>query len=259
MAIGGALGFLFCCCCCCCFYCRRARRPTRSLRLNDEKWNEKNFTTSVDVGKVWRSEEGYSRNKLRVVWDIDQDLVQKWLQGPMPQDPDSHNTQETDSVQKTTQWLCEVVDSDGKIFLGSDTSAFQSSDKVIVSFPGQYGRAWNELTKGAGSLKTSCVFLPDENSPGYGVHVPNDSQEWYDLFRGIKRCYCHQLYGQEQKWGCRWFQMWAENTRRAQEAKCSLVVITKEAGLLLSNTLHAHLNHLYGGQIVMFIGASAIL
>ncbi|CAE7646868.1 klhl3, partial [Symbiodinium pilosum] len=44
----------------------------------------------------------------------------------------------------------------------------------------------------------------------------------------VKRCYCHQLYGKEQKWGCRWFQMWAENTRRAQEAKCSLVVITKE-------------------------------
>ena len=65
--------------------------------------------------------------------------------------------------------LCEVVDGAKVKFLG--TPVFSQGDRVIVSFPGAHGRAWNRLMEGAGGWKTSCVFLPDKKTPGYGVHA----------------------------------------------------------------------------------------
>lgn len=56
--------------------------------------------------------------------------------------------------------LCEIVDGAKVKFLG--TPVFSQGDKVIVSFPGAHGRAWNRLMQGAGGWKTSCVFAEQE-------------------------------------------------------------------------------------------------
>eukprot|EP00435_Cladocopium_sp_Y103_P026154 s430_g6.t1 len=121
--------------------------------------------------------------------------------------------------------LCEVVDGAKVKFLG--TPVFSRGDRVIVSFPGAHGRAWNRLMEGAGGWKTSCVFLPDKSTPGYGVHATR-----YFAHRVEKSCFCDMLYGESVEWGCRWFQMWMENTRRAEEMSCELVVVTKPDGSL---------------------------
>ncbi|CAL1164485.1 unnamed protein product [Cladocopium goreaui] len=121
--------------------------------------------------------------------------------------------------------LCEVVDGAKVKFLG--TPVFSQGDRVIVSFSGAHGRAWNRLMEGAGGWKTSCVFLPDKKTPGYGVHATR-----YFAHRVEKSCFCDMLYGETVEWGCRWFQMWMENTRRAEEMSCELVVVTKPDGSL---------------------------
>ena len=101
--------------------------------------------------------------------------------------------------------LCEEVDGARVRFLG--TPFFEKYDRVIVSFPGAHGRAWNKLTQGAGGWKTSCVFLPDEKAPGYGVHVKDDSPHWSHVICCASPCFCHALYGRPERWGCRWYQM----------------------------------------------------
>ena len=101
--------------------------------------------------------------------------------------------------------LCEVVDGAKVKFLG--TPVFSQGDRVIVSFPGAHGRAWNRLMEGAGGWKTSCVFLPDKKTPGYGVHATR-----YFAHRIEKSCFCDMLYGETVEWGCRWFQMLLAST-----------------------------------------------
>ena len=96
--------------------------------------------------------------------------------------------------------LCEIVDGAKVKFLG--TPVFSQGDKVIVSFPGAHGRVWNRLMQGAGGWKTSCVFLPNKSTPGYGVHATR-----YSDHKVEKSCFCRMLYGDPVEWGCRWFQM----------------------------------------------------
>lgn len=96
--------------------------------------------------------------------------------------------------------LCEVVDGAKVTFLG--TPVFSHGDRVIVSFPGAHGRAWNRLMQGAGGWKTSCVFLPDKSTPGYGAHATS-----YFNRKVENSCFCDMLYGETVDWGCRWFQM----------------------------------------------------
>lgn len=74
----------------------------------------------------------------------------------------------------------------------------------------------------SGGWKTSCVFLPDPNSEGFGEHVSDPASR--------KGCYCLTLYGEPQPFGCRWYEIWMENTLRAVENKAQLVVITKKDG-----------------------------
>lgn len=142
-----------------------------------------------------------------------------------------------DRTRRSLSWspeaidsLCKEVDGARVRFLG--TPFFEKYDRVIVSFPGAHGRAWNKLIQGAGGWKTSCVFLPDEDAPGYGVHVKNDSPQCCHAIWGVTPCFCHMLYGQPEPWGCRWYQMWVENTRRAAEMDAELVVVTKADGSL---------------------------
>ena len=39
-----------------------------------------------------------------------------------------------------------------------------------------------------------------------------------------ERCWCHELYGSKQFWGCEWFEEWRALARRAHEAGHVLVV-----------------------------------
>ena len=76
--------------------------------------------------------------------------------------------------------LCEIVDGAKVKFLG--TPVFSQGDKVIVSFPGAHGRAWNRLMQGAGGWKTSCVFAEQEYTrlwrPRHALFRP---QSWEKL------------------------------------------------------------------------------
>ena len=112
-------------------------------------------------------------------------------------------------------------------FYGSSKADFRNGENAIVSFPGVHGYGWMELTKTAVAkdkpLLTSCVFLPDEKAPGYGKH---------DFEGGSDVCNCHRLYGQQEKWGCRWYTMWKNQTFRAHAGRCNLIVVTKKDGSL---------------------------
>lgn len=111
-------------------------------------------------------------------------------------------------------------------FYGSERKVFRRGEDAIVSFPGVYGYGWKKLTTISSAqdapLATSCIFLPDENAPGYGRH---DDQ------RG-QGCSCYFLYGKPEKWGCNWFSQWKEQTLRAFARRCQLVVVTKRDGTL---------------------------
>ena len=105
-------------------------------------------------------------------------------------------------------------------FLGSTPP--ERGDRVVVSFPGVYGAAWNQLT--SDRTKTTCVFLPDESSEGYGLHV--------DCGSSCGHCHCHHLYGKAEPWGCKWFEHWVRNTHQAADAGAIFHVVTKHDGSL---------------------------
>eukprot|EP00438_Fugacium_kawagutii_P014248 Skav219457 [mRNA] locus=scaffold2583:62949:63980:+ [translate_table: standard] len=111
-------------------------------------------------------------------------------------------------------------------FDGSTVQAFREGETAIVSFPGAHGFGWQKLTEISRRVKspvvTSCVFLPDENAPGYGEHQKKLGGD----------CYCMDLYGEQKEWGCMWFATWREQTFRAHTNQCKLVVVTKKDGKL---------------------------
>mmetsp|Transcript_80302 Transcript_80302/g.126739 ORF Transcript_80302/g.126739 Transcript_80302/m.126739 type:complete len:294 (+) Transcript_80302:71-952(+) len=117
-------------------------------------------------------------------------------------------------------------------FDGSRYQDFRPDVDVIVSFPGAHGFAWNLLTqrslKSGSNLLTSCVFLPDEQADGYGVHsVPFVTADGTHY-----SCHCQHLYGQEQSFGCMWYVKWMLKTEYAANRKCKLIVVTKIDGSL---------------------------
>ena len=112
-------------------------------------------------------------------------------------------------------------------FYGTEPEDFREGEQAIVSFLGVHGYGWKKLTQVSSSKHTpfasSCIFLPDEETPGYGIH---------DIQSG-NRCSCHFLYnGERVKWGCHWFSQWKEQTLRAHGRGCVLVVVTKKDGSL---------------------------
>lgn len=117
-------------------------------------------------------------------------------------------------------------------FEGSRYQDFRPDVDVIVSFPGAHGFAWNLLTqrslKSGSNLLTSCVFLPNAQADGYGVHsvpfVAADGTQY--------SCHCQHLYGEEQGFGCMWYVKWKLKTEMAAQRKCKLIVVTKMDGTL---------------------------
>lgn len=111
-------------------------------------------------------------------------------------------------------------------FLGSED--FSRGGDVIVSFPGVHGLAWTMLTtkglkyQSGGRPMTSCIFLPDPSCEGYGKHME-------DAFETCK-CWCYKLYGQSEDFGCKWYDLWMAKTRKAADAGCNLILVTKEGG-----------------------------
>lgn len=113
-------------------------------------------------------------------------------------------------------------------FWGSPNEAFCPGAKVVVSFPGVHGFAWNFLTKRAleahTQLLTTCIFLPNKDSPGYGYHHVIDEH--------TQACHCLDLYGHPEEWGCSWYHKWTLKTKKAAEMGCQLFVVTKSDGTL---------------------------
>lgn len=114
-------------------------------------------------------------------------------------------------------------------FDGSRSQDFRPDVDVIVSFPGAHGFAWNLLTQrslqSGSNLLTSCVFLPNSDADGYGVHPkPTDGS--------LDDCHCQKLYGKRQEFGCMWYAKWMLKTETAAENKCNLIVVTKMNGSL---------------------------
>lgn len=109
-------------------------------------------------------------------------------------------------------------------FLGSPVLHFAHGTNVVVSFPGVHGKAWDFLTQESslpgGSLRTSCIFLPDEHAEGYGEHAWTGSEG--------QLCHCAHLYGGKQAFGCAWYKLWVRKTLQARE--CNLIVVTKKDG-----------------------------
>jgi hypothetical protein len=68
----------------------------------------------------------------------------------------------------------------------------------ILSSPGKFGAAWNEVTRLGRSTKAdvsaACVFLP-MRTPDFGQHVDNP--------KTAGKCYCPSLYGEQKTWGCK--------------------------------------------------------
>ncbi|CAE7523202.1 klhl3 [Symbiodinium natans] len=114
-------------------------------------------------------------------------------------------------------------------FLGSPSTAFTSSAKVVVSFPGVHGYAWTVLThlaaQGTEQVLSSCVFLPDHRAVGYGTHIL-DAKGFFGA------CHCNHLYPGKPpiRDGCFWYILWMERTLQAARQDCELIVVTMEDG-----------------------------
>lgn len=126
------------------------------------------------------------------------------------------------------QTLLKENQSERIAFLGSFEGLFQKGLPVVCSFPGAYGSAWNFLTTQSNyaqsKLRTSCIFLPDKDAPGFGEHILTGDKG--------SACHCLHLYGQPQDFGCAWYKLWMRKTLQAVEKDCDLIVVTKEDGSL---------------------------
>eukprot|EP00438_Fugacium_kawagutii_P000111 Skav218725 [mRNA] locus=scaffold1346:785391:786548:+ [translate_table: standard] len=141
------------------------------------------------------------------------------------------------------QKILGMNDSDRTIAIhGSDV--FQRSQLAIVSYPGVHGYGWNRLTQssslGKHDMATSCIFLPNEKSKGYGKHCdrnPSKIGSYDDDFFHRDGCHCDHLYP-FPKWrarpgfGCEWYEMWTKKTVEAYDSGCHLIVVTKQDGTL---------------------------
>ncbi|CAE7021709.1 unnamed protein product [Symbiodinium natans] len=142
--------------------------------------------------------------------------------------PPKNMSMSEDAEAKSCEELLKECSSEPIIFVGNLDHTFTADAQVIVSFPGAYGKAWNYLTHQAqdsgNSILTTCIFLPDHHSEGYGHHVTTGAEG------GV--CHCSHLYGRRQVWGCAWYALWMEKTQKASTEKCNLIVVTKRDGSL---------------------------
>lgn len=99
-----------------------------------------------------------------------------------------------------------------------------------ISWPGMYQEEWNNIVGWVdifshlrplqASFSTSCIFLPDGDA-NYGRHSPNT----YD---NDGCCWCRKLYGEPKEWGCKWFEKWQRQLRKAIALGQNLIVVYKE-------------------------------
>ncbi|CAE7254077.1 unnamed protein product [Symbiodinium natans] len=159
--------------------------------------------------------------------------------------PTDEDTEDVMTRIPSIREMSEIIEENDKksvriTFVGSPESALVKGRNVIVSYPGAHGAGWNFLVKNSlrlgtanfnnpDTIATTCVFLPDENAPGWGDHA-GDKQKFQD---NEELCHCHHLYnGEVAPWGCLWFQLWLQKTTIAVENGCQLIVVTKRDGSL---------------------------
>ena len=91
-----------------------------------------------------------------------------------------------------------------------------TSDYCVVSFAPPQLDYQDELVSSAkeGDVSAAVVFLP-EMTTDYGKHAR-------------PRCFCAEMYGREQPWGCRWFELWCEHIEKAVSLEQQLQVFFHE-------------------------------
>ena len=123
-------------------------------------------------------------------------------------------------------------------FHGCVSFELGTTNITVVSFPGAYTQEWNMLVDLSRKLaarrqqgqepgacaagSTCCVFLPP-GSGLFGLHSANTLDE-----DKKEECWCVSLYGSQEEFGCRWFQVWKEHLEKAQEKGHKLIVVFKE-------------------------------
>ncbi|CAE7684849.1 klhl3 [Symbiodinium sp. CCMP2592] len=117
-------------------------------------------------------------------------------------------------------------------FIGHVANERGTDINTIVSFPGVYEAEWQMLVESSAREQisgqrretgsTACVFLP-QGSPYFGQH----SHDTSDPNSEERNCWCHNLYGREEEFGCRWFEEWRKQLEKAIDRDHSLVVVTK--------------------------------
>ncbi|CAE7326663.1 unnamed protein product [Symbiodinium natans] len=92
--------------------------------------------------------------------------------------------------------------------------------ECVASWPGKYESAWDSLVAGArqGEVSAAVVFLPD-GTEHFGCHDEIPPEE-----RLEGKCWCVPLYGEQKKWGCRWWSHWIANIETAVKHDAELQV-----------------------------------
>jgi len=103
-----------------------------------------------------------------------------------------------------------LIDYEGKVR--------KTNKYCVASFPGKYGKQWNQVTDPETPSSIACVFM-QPGGEGYGRHI-RPKGCWFSQ----KECYCHQLYGERTEWGCYWFGPWMDNVKEAVALGQTLLV-----------------------------------
>ena len=120
-------------------------------------------------------------------------------------------------------------------FFGAVSFQKGSHVNTVVSFPGMYAEDWaclvrrsikrtgfemhssKEYSQEYAAGSTSCVFLT--SAKFCGTHVFKSD--------GSDKCWCADLYGDIQPFGCTWFHEWQKRLEDAVARGHSLVVVYK--------------------------------
>lgn len=99
-------------------------------------------------------------------------------------------------------------------------SILEGKGPCVSSWPGKYESAWDVLVTGSrkGNVSAAVVFLP-EGSEHFGCHDPIPEEENLE-----GSCWCIPVYGEQKRWGCRWWTKWMNNIEEAVRQGAELEV-----------------------------------
>ena len=147
-------------------------------------------------------------------------------------------TSQNMSPQTFAQSVQESISNKDKDFYGAVSFQKGRGVKTVVSFPGQYKDDWSSLVRR--SVKRTAFEMDRENQPFFKYkHYEAGSTSCVFLLPGSKyfgghpykpdssECWCKDLYGSQQEFGCTWFVEWQKRVLDAVEKGHTLVVVYK--------------------------------